>query len=58
MANAGMLNRVRKRVVRTVADAMWERDALQMRVIDQLLSAVEPPRRRARKPRRRLRKKG
>jgi hypothetical protein len=32
------------RVVRAIADAMWERDRLQMRAMDALLSAVAPPR--------------
>jgi hypothetical protein len=36
----------RNRAVRTITNAMWERDQLQMRVVDALLSAVTPPRRR------------
>ena len=44
------------RVVRAVADTMWERDKLQMRVIENLLAAVAPARngrdKSARKPRR------
>ena len=34
------------RIVRAVADAMWERDQLQMRAMDKLLSAVAAPRQR------------
>ena len=38
--------RTRSRVVRSVTDAMWERDKLQMRIIDKLLAAVRPVRKR------------
>jgi len=36
----------RNRVVRTITNAMWERDQLQMRAVDALLSALTPNRRR------------
>jgi hypothetical protein len=47
------------RVVRTITDAMWNRDQLQMRAVDALLSGVDSkPRRRARpKPARKAAKK-
>jgi hypothetical protein len=38
------------RIVRAVADRLWERDRLQMRAVDALLSAVEPKRRRLKRP--------
>ena len=46
-------------LVRAVTDVMWNRDQLQMRAVDALLSGVESkPRRRTRpKPQRRAAKK-
>jgi hypothetical protein len=41
------------RIVRAVTDRLWERDRLQMRAVDALLSAVEPKKRRPKRPRRR-----
>jgi hypothetical protein len=43
--------------MRAVTDAMWERDALQMRLIDKLLSGGKPARRRTQKPRRIVKKR-
>ena len=34
------------RIVRTVADALWKRDQMQMRAMDTLLSVMPPARRR------------
>jgi len=39
------------RVVRAVADTMWERDKLQMRVIENVLAAVAPAKKRTRRAR-------
>ena len=44
------------RIVRAVTDRLWERDRLQMRVVDALLSAVDK-RRRPKRPRRQERAK-
>jgi hypothetical protein len=52
-----MPTRTRSRVVRTVTDAMWERDKLQMRIIDKLLAAVRPVRKRAAGTRRTVRRR-
>ena len=52
-----MPTRTRSRVVRTVTDAMWERDKLQMRIIDKLLAAVRPVRKRTARARRAVRKR-
>jgi hypothetical protein len=41
-----------KRIVRAATRRLWERDRLQMRAVDALLSAVEPKRRRPKRPRR------
>jgi hypothetical protein len=38
--------KIPSRIVRAIADVMWERDRLQMRAMDTLASAVAPPRRR------------
>jgi len=38
------------RIVRAVTDRLWERDRLQMRAMDALLSAIEPKRRRPGRP--------
>jgi hypothetical protein len=46
-----MPRKPRTRVVRAVTDRLWERDRLQMRAVDALLSAVEPKRRRPKRPR-------
>jgi hypothetical protein len=44
-------------IVRTITDAMWKRDKLQMRAAEALLSAMErPPRRRTVKRRARAAK--
>ena len=45
------------RIVRAITDAMWERDRLQMRALDALLTAVAPPRRRIVSRRRRTTKR-
>ena len=39
------------RIVRAMTDRLWERDRLQMRAVDALLSAGEPKRRRPKRPR-------
>jgi hypothetical protein len=49
--------RTKSRVVRTVTDAMWERDKLQMRFIDKLLAAVRPVRKRTAGTRRAVRRR-
>jgi hypothetical protein len=42
-----MAEKLRKRIVKAVGDAMMERDRAEMRAMDALLSVVErPPRRR------------
>jgi hypothetical protein len=40
-------------IVRTVTDRLRERDRLEMRAVNALLSAVEPKRRRPQRPHRR-----
>jgi hypothetical protein len=46
-----MPSRTGNRIVRAVADTMWERDKLQMRVIENLLAAVAPAKKRTRRTR-------
>jgi hypothetical protein len=37
-------------IVRSVTDRLWERDRLQMRAVDSLLSMIEPKDRHPRRP--------
>ena len=50
--DADMSTRTRNRVVRAVTGALWERDKLQMRMIDALLPPARPLRKRTRPARR------
>jgi len=56
-----MARKLTDRIVRAITEPLWQRDTLQMRAADALLSAIEPRRRRRRRratatKRRRLRK--